>query len=145
MAKQYRVGTGTRIINAVFRQLTRLGMGAGYRQILTVRGRRTGRLYSTPVDVMEHGGALWLVAGYGPANWVSNARAAGRVTLSRGRKQAEYEVSDVTPSEAIPVLRKYMREVRVTRRYFDTSPDGTDDAIETELVRHPTLRLSRVV
>jgi deazaflavin-dependent oxidoreductase (nitroreductase family) len=64
--------------------MTEFGMGASYRQILTVPGRKTGRLHSTPVDVIEQADSQWLVAGYGPANWVANARAAREVTLSRG-------------------------------------------------------------
>ena len=76
MAKHYRIGAGTRLVNWAFRQLTRLGLGARYRHILTVKGRKSGQLHSTPVDVIEHGNTRWLVAGYGPANWVLNARAA---------------------------------------------------------------------
>ena len=53
MAKTYRLSPGTRLINSLFRALTRLGLGASYRHILTVPGRKTGRLYSTPVDIIE--------------------------------------------------------------------------------------------
>jgi hypothetical protein len=35
-----------------------------------------------------------------------------------------------------------MREVRVTRRYFDAHPDDPDDAIAAELSRHPVLKLA---
>jgi hypothetical protein len=62
MAKRYRVGFGARIINEMFSAMTRLGLGASYRHIVGVRGRKTGRMYSTPVDVMEQGGDRWLVA-----------------------------------------------------------------------------------
>jgi len=68
MAKTYRHHSGTRLINSWFHTLTRLGLGASYRHMLTVRGRKTGRLHSTPVDVIEAGGHRWLVAGYGPAS-----------------------------------------------------------------------------
>jgi hypothetical protein len=56
MAKAYRRHLGTRVINWWFRALTTLGLGASYRQILTVPGRKTGQLHSTPVDVIEVGG-----------------------------------------------------------------------------------------
>jgi hypothetical protein len=69
MAKTYHFGVGARLINVVFGIMTRLGLGASYRHIVTVRGRKTGRLYSTPVDVIEVDGHGWLVAGCGPANW----------------------------------------------------------------------------
>lgn len=143
MAKTYRIGTGTRIINWAFRRMTELGIGASYRHILTVPGRKTGQLHSTPVDVVKHAGRRWLVAGYGPANWVANARAARAVTLSRGGRAEKFTVEDTSPAEAIPVLRQYMRQVRVTRGYFDARPDSPDEAIAAELPRHPVLRLSR--
>jgi deazaflavin-dependent oxidoreductase (nitroreductase family) len=93
MAKEYRLSLGTRLVNVAFRLMTRLGLGASYRHILTVRGRKSGRLYSTPVDVIEAGGHRWLVAGYGPANWVRNARAAGEVSLCRGKHSETFRVN----------------------------------------------------
>ena len=125
----------------LFGTLTQLGLGASYRHILTVPGRKTGRLYSTPVDVIELDGQRWLVAGYGPANWVANARAAGEVTLRRGRHSDRFEVEEVAPATAVPMLRRYMSEIRVTRAYFDANPDSTDEAIAAELPRHPVFRL----
>ena len=141
MAKAYRVGIGTRAINWTFRKLSELGLGAIYRHVLTVPGRKTGKLYSTPVDVMEHGGSRWLVAGYGPSSWVFNARAAGEVTLTRGGHSERLAVYGVDPAEAVPVLRQYMTKVKVTRRYFDANPSSTDEAVASELSRHPVLRL----
>ena len=58
------------MINSLFRVLTRPGLGASYRHILTVPGRKSGRLYSTPVDIIERDEQRWLVAGHGPTNWV---------------------------------------------------------------------------
>jgi deazaflavin-dependent oxidoreductase (nitroreductase family) len=141
VAKRYRLGRANRLINQLFRTLTRLGLGAPNRHILTVAGRKSGRLYATPVDVLEHDGNRFLVAGYGPAGWVRNARAADEVTLSRGRKTAHFRVVDARREEAIPVLRKYIAEMKVTRAYFDARPDSPDDAIAAELERHPVLRL----
>ena len=141
MAKTYTLTLGARLINQVFWTMTRLGLGASYRQILTVPGRKTGRLYSTPVDVMEVGGDRWLVAGYGPVNWVRNARAAGEVTLSRGGRTEKYRIAGASPAEAVPVLRKYLTGVRVVRPYFNAAPDAPDEALEAELSRHPVFRL----
>lgn len=143
MAKTYRRHTGTHLINLLFRALTRLGWGASYRHVLTVPGRKTGRLYSTPVDVIELGGNRWLVAGYGPANWVFNARAAGEVALSRGGRSETCKVEEAGGEDAIPVLRKYIAEIRVTRPYFDATPDSSDDAVAAELPSHAVFRLIR--
>lgn len=141
MARIYHLGVGSRLINRVFTVLTRLGLGASYRHLLTVRGRKSGRVYSTPVDVMAVGGARWLVAGYGVVNWVHNVRASGTATLSRGGESGAYRVVEATPEDAVPVLREYLRRVRVTAPYFDVTPDSSDEAVAAEVARHPVFRL----
>lgn len=141
MARTYRLGIGTRLINWIFGALTRLGLGASYPHILTVRGRKTGRVYSTPVDVMQLAGDRWLVAGYGVVNWVRNVRASGEATLSRGRRSHAYRVVEVGPADAVPVLREYMRLIRVTAPYFDATSNSPDDAVAAEVSRHPVFRL----
>jgi deazaflavin-dependent oxidoreductase (nitroreductase family) len=145
MAKTYRLSPGTRLINSLFRALTRLGLGASYRHILTAPGRKTGRLYSTPVDIIEHDGQRWLVASYGPTNWVRNVRAAGEVTLSRGRQSEHFRLDEADRPTAVPVLRQYMSEIRITRPYFAASPDSADEDVAAELPRHPVFRLIPVV
>jgi deazaflavin-dependent oxidoreductase (nitroreductase family) len=141
MAKTYRLSPGTRFINSLFQGLTRLGLGASYRHILKVPGRKTGRIYSTPVDIIELDDQRWLVAGYGPANWVRNVRAAGEVTLSRGRQSHRFNVEEADGPAAVGVLREYMTEIRVTRPYFDAAPDSPDEEVAAELARHPVFRL----
>jgi deazaflavin-dependent oxidoreductase (nitroreductase family) len=142
MAKTYRRSVGTRLINRLFSALTRLGLGASYRHILTVPGWKSGRLYSTPVDVITVDGERWLVAGYGPANWVRNLRAAGEATLRRGRHSQRFKAEETAAPEAVPVLRRYIAEIRVTRPYFDASPESPDADIAAELPRHSVFRLS---
>lgn len=132
----------TRLVDSASAVLTRLGWGARYRYILVVRGRKTGRTYSTPVDVIEHDHARWLVAGYGGSHWPVNVRAAGEVTLSRGSHVERYRTSEVDTDSAVPVLRKYMNEIRVTRPYFNVSPESDDEAVAAELSRHPVFRLT---
>jgi deazaflavin-dependent oxidoreductase (nitroreductase family) len=141
MTKTYRRSVGTRLVNSLFRVMTGLGLGASYRHILTVPGRSTGRPYSTPVDIITIDGERWLVAGYGPANWVRNIRVAGEATLSRGHHTHRFKVEEVEATDAVPVLRKYLGEIRVTRPYFDATPDSTDDEITAELPRHTVFRL----
>ncbi|MFD4628427.1 nitroreductase/quinone reductase family protein [Streptomyces sp. NPDC058284] len=141
MAKTYRVSFGTRVINRVFHTMTALGFGKGYRHNLSVPGRKSGRLYSTPVDVMSAGGERWVVGAYGVAQWVRNARVAGQVGLSRGGRSESVGVVELGPAESVPVLRQYWDEVPVTRAYFDVTADSTDEEFAAEAVRHPVFRL----
>jgi deazaflavin-dependent oxidoreductase (nitroreductase family) len=143
MAKTYRLGTARRLANRVFQWMTSHGIGARYRYLLTVPGRKSGLARSTPVDVMEIDGTRWLVAAYGIVGWVHNARVAGSVTLARGHWSERFRAEEVTGAEALPVLRTYIRRVRVTRAYFDAGPDAGDEALLTDLRNHPVFRLER--
>ena len=62
--------------------------------------------------------------------------------LRRGSSSRRYTVTEPGPSEAVPVLRRYITQIRVTRPYFDAAPDSPDDAIKAELPRHPVFELT---
>lgn len=141
MAKSYRRGPGSRLVNTALQQMAQRGMGAPYLHVLTVKGRKSGRPHSTPVDVMELSGERWLVAPYGATNWVHNVRSAGEATLSRAGHSAVYKVVPATVEEALPVIRKYMTDVPITRAYWDARPDASDQAIRAEFQTHPVFRL----
>jgi hypothetical protein len=49
VAESYRLTLVRRLVNASIKPLVRLGLGGRHTYILTVRVRRTGRGYSTPV------------------------------------------------------------------------------------------------
>jgi len=74
-------------------------------------------------------------------SWVRNARVVGKVTLSRGGRSEKFTLVEVAAQTAIPVLRAYVDKIKVTRPYFDASPDSPDDAIAAELPRHAVFRL----
>src|SRR5438445_2776096 len=50
------------LFNRALGALVGLGIGPGYMQLLLVRGRKTGRLYSTPVNLLQVGVKSYLVA-----------------------------------------------------------------------------------
>jgi hypothetical protein len=98
--------------------------------------------YSTPVTLVECDGQRWLVAPYGVTNWVKNARAAGQVELSRGGHAEIVSLTELDPIESAPVLRDYVRAIRVVRPFFDAGPDSPLDAFAEEAARHPVFRLA---
>jgi len=109
--------------------------------LLSVPRRKTGRIQSTPVTLVERDGGRWLVAPYGERDWVRNARAAGRVTLSRGRHRETVAIEVVGPQESAPILRQYMKQTRITGRFFDVSLDSPLEAFVQEAPRHPVFRI----
>jgi deazaflavin-dependent oxidoreductase (nitroreductase family) len=143
VAATYRLSPGRRAANRLVRLLLTLGLMPGPTYLLTVAGRRTGRPLSTPVTLVEDGGARWLVAPYGDVAWVRNARAAGRVTLTRGRHVESVSIRELSATDAAPVLQRYVTRVPITRPYFDASPDSSLAAFEAEAPRHPVFAISR--
>jgi len=139
--KPYRLSPGRRALNALVRPLARLGLTGPRTHLLTVPGRRTGTLWTTPVSIVKKRDERWLVAPYGDRNWVKNARAAGWVELRRGRRRERLVVEELPPEDAVPVLREYYLHGRVTRPFFDVSLDSPDEAWLAEAARHPVFRL----
>jgi deazaflavin-dependent oxidoreductase (nitroreductase family) len=123
------------------RLLNTLGVGSESDCLLTVVGRRSGIPRTTPVTLVRDGGNRWLVAPYGEVSWVQNARAAGRVTLSRGRRVETVSLTELGPVESAPVLKAYITKVAVTRPFFDVGTDSPLDAFEAEAPRHPVFLL----
>jgi deazaflavin-dependent oxidoreductase (nitroreductase family) len=141
--KPYRLSHGRRLINLVVRPLARLGLTGPRTHLLTVPGRRTGKLWSTPVSLIEWDGQRYAVAPYGERNWVKNARAAGRVELRRGRRREHVSARELPPEQAVPVLREYYRRSTVTHSFFDVELGSPDSAWLAEAPRHPVFRLDR--
>ena len=141
MAKTYRLTTGRRAVNRIVRTLNSLGVGSECDCLLTVPGRVSGISRTTPVTLVSEGGDRWLVAPYGEVAWVKNARAAGQVTLTRGRRSETVALSELGPVESAPVLKAYIKNVAVTRPYFDAKPDSSLDAFVAEAARHPVFLL----
>jgi deazaflavin-dependent oxidoreductase (nitroreductase family) len=126
--------------NAFVGVLARAGIGPIH--LLTTRGRRSGRWHTVPVVVVEQDEKRWLVAPYGPVSWVRNARAAGRVTLRRGRESGEYAVREVGAAEAGPVLKRYVSIATRTRACFEASTDSPVEAFVAEANLHPVFELA---
>ncbi|MBI1846901.1 MAG: nitroreductase family deazaflavin-dependent oxidoreductase [Candidatus Rokubacteria bacterium] len=140
-ARPYRPGVTRCVVNRIVRALLRLGLGPPRTYLLVVPGRKTGRLQSVPVTLVEAPPDRWLVAPYGVVQWVRNVRAAGRLTLARGRRAETLRAVECDPRESAPVLRAYVHQVPITRPFFDVTLASTLEEFEAEAPRHPVFRL----
>jgi deazaflavin-dependent oxidoreductase (nitroreductase family) len=142
--KKYKVGTSQRLANWYFLQLTTRGWGLRTRFVMTVRGRNTGIARSTPVDVIDLDAHQWLVAPYGTVNWVRNVRASPEITLRRGQSHATFYAREVDATMSVPVIREYIKNIRITRAYWECAKDASDDEIREIAPLHPVFQLERV-
>ncbi|MGV0849839.1 nitroreductase family deazaflavin-dependent oxidoreductase [Mycolicibacterium phlei] len=118
-----------KVVNRVVRVVHSLGIPTGPAQILTVPGRKSGKPRSAPMTPFHHDdGALYTVAGYPGADWAANARAARAGTLTRGRRSRRVKIVELSPQEAVPVLRSFAVKV----------PVGVVFAKRSGLVKHGT-------
>jgi deazaflavin-dependent oxidoreductase (nitroreductase family) len=133
--------------NRILERVLGRGKGPPFLRLLTVPGRRTGQLRTTPVaPVFGDHGSVWLVGAYGATGWVGNVRAAGRVELHRGSDRIMYDVRELGAVDAVPVLRAYLAKATsvFVRRHFGVTARSTDAAIAAEAPRHPTFALTPV-
>ena len=127
--------------NRLVAPLARLGLAGKRTHVLTVRGRKSGRRYSTPVQLVLGDGERWLVAPYGEREWVKNARAAGEVELTRARRTTRYRIEELDAAEAAPVLREYLRGTPIVKAYFAAAHDAPLEEFAAEAAQHPVFRL----
>ena len=131
-----------RLFNQAFGWLLRFGIGLSHNYLIEVRGRKSGRLYSTPVDVLELSGRRFLVCGRGQSQWVRNAQAAGRVTLVRGGKRTEFAVRAVPDADKPAIIKAYVERFKLTvQRYFPVPATAPISEFESIAARYPVFEL----
>lgn len=102
-------------LNKVTRRIAPWVPGLG---VVVHRGRRSGRVYQTPVNVFPAPGGYVLALTYGPdTDWVKNVLAAGGCELrTRGRTMqmtAPRLYHDETRQGIRPVERRVLRAIHV--------------------------------
>jgi len=133
---------GEKFFNRAFGTLVGLGLGFSYNYLLQVRGRKSGKLYSTPIDLLELDGHRYLVAPRGRTQWVRNAEAAGRVTLKRGSYRQDFRLRPLSDSEKPAILKAYLdRFRREVQRYFAVPADSPAEAFAPILANYPAFEL----
>lgn len=134
-----------RVFNRAFNWLVAVGGGLAHNRVLEVRGRKTGKLYRTPVNLMELDGKLYLVAPRGRTAWVQNADLAGEVTLQRGRTRQRFALRNLTLRERPAVLQQYLQRYATTvAAYFTVAPDAPVQAFESIASLHPVYELTEI-
>jgi len=119
-----------------------LGIGPGHIYLLEVRGRKTGKLYTTPVDPVELQGKRYLVAPRGRTQWVRNAEAAGGIVLRRGSKLEKFRLRAIPDSGKTPILKAYLDNYkREVQRYFSVAAGSPPEAFVKIASNYPVFEL----
>lgn len=131
-----------RCVNKLFGLLVSFGMGLRHNYLLQVRGRKSGRLYSTPVDVLERGGKRYLIAPRGYTQWVRNAIASGTVSLKKGRRSEQFGLRQLLDAEKPEILKSYLDRYKITvQRYFSVRAGSPAEAFLPFTKDYPVFEL----
>jgi deazaflavin-dependent oxidoreductase (nitroreductase family) len=133
-----------RVMNPLALQLARRGVSVWGSRELQVRGRKSGELRSTVVNLMTHEGADYLLAPRGQTQWVRNLRVAGEGTLRVGRHLRPFSAVEVADDDKVDLLRAYLRrwkfEVGI---FFDgVDAESTDEELRAIAPKHPAFAVS---
>jgi len=131
-----------RLFNRVFGFLVGLGLGFSYNYLLQVRGRKSGRLYFTPINLLELGGKRFLVAPRGRTQWVRNAEAAGEVTLKKGGTRQQFRLRPIPDAEKPEILKAYLDNFKSeVQRYFPVAAGSPVQAFAGIAESYPAFEL----
>ena len=98
------------VFNDAAKWLTAHGISLLGSRVLAVRGRKSGEIRTTVVNLLTHEGERYLVAPRGHTQWVRNLRAAGEGELRLGRRAERFTAVEVADPDKPPLIRLYLRK-----------------------------------
>jgi deazaflavin-dependent oxidoreductase (nitroreductase family) len=131
-----------KIFNRIFGFLVGIGVRFPHKYLLQVSGRKSGKIYSTPINLLEFKGKRFLVAPRGRTQWVRNAEAAREVTLKRGSARLKFRLRPLAEAEKPEILKAYLdifrREVQ---RYFPVAAGSPAEVFVKVTASYPAFEL----
>lgn len=145
MSENFREATPTeRTFNRIYGFFSGLGIAFSYSYLLEVKGRKSGKIYSTPVSLLELHGKRFLVAPRGRTQWARNAEAAGEVILKRGKRQ-RYHIRPLADVEKPEVLKAYLDSYKsAVQRFFPVQAGSPTSAFAPIAANYPAFELSLI-
>jgi hypothetical protein len=131
-----------RLFNRIYGVFGWAGLGFSYACLLEVRGRKSGRTYFTPIDLLELNGKRYLVSPRGRTQWV-NAEAAGEITLKKGRARQRFGLRALDDNEKPEILKAYLDTFkREVQKYFPVKAGAPPEAFRAVAEQYPGFELT---
>ena len=132
---------GQRLMNTVFGTLVRLGLIPGA-HLMSVPGRKSGKIQTIPLFVLHYEGQRWLVAGYAKSDWVKNVRVSRWCELFHDRIKERVEVVEIEDIETqAVVIREFVRTAPGASRGYTISRDAPLEEYKAFAPEHPVFRV----
>lgn len=146
MPEYLRPSAIDRVFGRILASLVWIGLIRGHFYILEVRGRRSGKTVSLPVDALDLNGRRYLVCARGNSNWVRNARAAGEIVLARAMRRERYVVRELPPEDRSPILKAYLDAYATeVQRFFPVPKGSRVEEFDKLAPRYPVFELEPTV
>jgi deazaflavin-dependent oxidoreductase (nitroreductase family) len=132
-----------KIFNAVTKWLTARGISLMGSRVLTVRGRKSGQMRSTVINLFSYEGSQYLLAPRGHTEWVRNLRTAGEGELHLGRRVERFTPVEVADADKLPLIRIYLRKWawEVGQFFEGLRADSPDADVEAAAPGFPVFRI----
>jgi deazaflavin-dependent oxidoreductase (nitroreductase family) len=132
------------VFNRAVALLTSLGVSVMGSRVLRVRGRTSGEWRETPVNLLTHEGARYLVAPRGHTQWVKNLRVARGGELRVGRRTEVFAAEELPDAEKPPVIRAYLEKWKweVGQFFEDIDETSDDDTLLRAAPGFPVFRVT---
>ncbi|RZU51367.1 deazaflavin-dependent oxidoreductase (nitroreductase family) [Krasilnikovia cinnamomea] len=130
--------------NKVAKWLTARGISLLGSRVLAVRGRKSGEIRTTVVNIFTHEGEQYLLAPRGHTQWVRNLRAAGEGELRLGRRVQRFAPVEIADADKPPLIRIYLRKwAWEVGEFFDgLTADSPDADVAAAAPDFPVFRIA---
>jgi deazaflavin-dependent oxidoreductase (nitroreductase family) len=131
-----------RFFNRAFGFLVKIGFGLSHNYLLEVRGRKSGNIYSTPVNLLELDGRSYLVAPRGYTQWVKNVLAGGEATLIKRGRRETFRFRAIPDEAKAEILKAYLDRFKLTvQRYFPIPAGSPAQSFQPLAARYPVFEI----
>lgn len=121
-----------------------MGISVYGSRVLEVRGRTSGQLRSTPVNLLRLDGVDYLVAPRGQTQWVKNLRASGEGQLRVGRRVQRFSAVELEDDQKPSLLRAYLKKWKFEVGVFfgGVGPESPDEDLRRIAPDHPVFKVT---
>ncbi|GIF38132.1 nitroreductase family deazaflavin-dependent oxidoreductase [Actinoplanes xinjiangensis] len=111
---------GANAFNSFAKWLTSRGISLMGSRVIAIRGRKSGEIRTTVVNLFDKDGERYLLSPRGHTQWVRNLRAAGEGELRLGRRTETFTPVEIADAEKPELIRLYLRKwAWETGAFFD--------------------------
>jgi deazaflavin-dependent oxidoreductase (nitroreductase family) len=130
------------MFNRTFGFLAGMGLAPKFIYLLEVRGRKSGKIFRCPVNLMEVEGKRILVAPRGRTQWVRNAEAAGEIVLKRGSYRQTFGLRAIADGDKAGLLKEYLdRYASAVGKFFPVAAGSPVEAFSPIAANYPVFEL----